>query len=39
MANPKIKIHNVETGEVVEREMTATELENLCSPDNEATTK
>ena len=26
MTNPIIKIHNVETGEVVEREMTAAEL-------------
>ena len=26
MANPKIKIHNIETGEVIEREMTTEEL-------------
>jgi hypothetical protein len=26
MANPMIQIHNVETGEVIEREMTAAEL-------------
>jgi hypothetical protein len=27
MTNPTIKIHNVETGEVIEREMNAEELE------------
>ncbi len=26
MTNPTIKIHNVETGEIIEREMTADEL-------------
>lgn len=26
MTNPMIKIHNVETGEIIEREMTADEL-------------
>jgi lipoate synthase len=26
MTNPTIKIHNVETGEIVEREMTAKEI-------------
>jgi hypothetical protein len=29
MTNPTIKIHNVETGEVIEREMNAKELAQL----------
>lgn len=30
MTTPTIKIHNVETGEIVERELTASELEQLA---------
>ena len=26
MANPKIRVHNVETGEVIDRDMTAEEI-------------
>lgn len=33
---PTIKEHNVETGEVVEREMTADEIAKLPSTQNEA---
>ena len=29
MTNPTIKIHNIETGEVIEREMTDLEIEQL----------
>ena len=29
MTNPMVKIHNAETGEIVEREMNATELAQL----------
>jgi ribosome-binding ATPase YchF (GTP1/OBG family) len=30
MTTPTIKIHNVETGEIIERELTAAELEQLA---------
>ena len=30
---PKIKEHNVETGEIIEREMTADEIANLPKPE------
>lgn len=33
---PTIKEHNVETGEIIEREMTADEIANLPNPENEA---
>lgn len=29
MTNPMIKIHNMETGEIIEREMTANEIADL----------
>jgi hypothetical protein len=35
MTNPTIKIHNVETDEVIEREMTANEIEQLAADTQE----
>lgn len=39
MTNPTIKIHNVETGEIVEREMNAEELAQWESDKAEAVAK
>jgi hypothetical protein len=39
MVNPIIKIHNVETGEVVEREMTNGEFNNWLASKDEASSK
>lgn len=39
MTNPTIKIHNVETGEIIEREMTAAELAQSKIDEAEAAAK
>ena len=39
MTNPTIKIHNVETGEVIEREMNAEELAQQAKDKAEAKTQ